>query len=95
MAKRNDDEVWALCRVPRDLLFRLRYTLEAYEGLCLSTTAPGGEGYVWLRTSRELRLSLEETLTALAHEMDLQVLGWGSGKPALLPDEPAPSTDRH
>ena len=37
-------EIWALCRVARPDIFLLRYTLEAHEGLCVSTTLPGGEG---------------------------------------------------
>jgi hypothetical protein len=80
----NTEEVWALCRLPRDRIWLLRYTLEAYEGLCLATTAPGGGGLVWVRTSPGLRRELEATLEALGQEMGVEVLGWGSGPPRLL-----------
>jgi hypothetical protein len=78
-------EVWALCRVPRERLFYLRYTLEAYEGLCLATTLPGRGGYVVTRTSPELRDELGRTLQALAEEMPLEVLRWGEGEPPAEP----------
>lgn len=80
----DTEEVWALCRVPRDRLWLLRYTLEGYDGLCLSTTAPGRGGLVWTRTSPSLRGELEATLEALGREMGVEVLGWGSGLLRLL-----------
>lgn len=79
----DTEEVWALCRVPRERLWLLRYTLEGYDGLCLSTTAPGRGGLVWTRTSPSLRRELAATLEALGEEMGVEVLGWGSGPPTL------------
>lgn len=74
-------EVWALCRVPREHLCYLRYTLEAYEGLCLPTTLPGREGLVRLLTTAEQRDDLAAVLDALAAEFPLQVERWGEGAP--------------
>lgn len=74
-------EVWVVCRAPVPDLVRLRYTLEAYEGLCLATTLPGGRGQVRLLTSTGLRPELEEVLGALASEMLLVMERWGEGHP--------------
>lgn len=74
-------EVWVVCRVPVPDLVRLRYTLEAYEGLCVATTLPGGAGRVRLLTSSGLRGELEETLEALGAEMPLVVEAWGEASP--------------
>lgn len=79
MERPDTEEVWALCRVPRDRICLLRYTLEAYEGLCLATTAAGRAGLVWARTSPALRPELELTLAALGREIGVEVLEWGSG----------------
>lgn len=76
-----DDEVWVRCRVPKADICYLRYTLEAYEGLCVPTTLPGKGGVVQLLTSRALRAQLEEVLAALAGETGLQILEWGEGNP--------------
>lgn len=73
-------EVWALCRVPRDRICHLRYTLEAYEGLCLSTTLPGRGGAVLVRTSPDLREELKRTLVALTEEIPFEVERWGEGE---------------
>lgn len=83
MVEPETSEVWALCRIARDRLFRLRYTLEAYEGLCVATTAPGRGGLVWLRTSPSLRRELESVLAALAEEIGVEVVTWGEGAPRL------------
>jgi hypothetical protein len=72
-------EVWVLCRVPKPEVCYLRYTLEAYEGLCIPTTLPGQGGVVRLLTSRESREALEATLHALSEELELEVLAWGEG----------------
>ncbi|MEW6486975.1 MAG: DUF4911 domain-containing protein [Thermodesulfobacteriota bacterium] len=74
-------EVWVVCRVPVPDLVRLRYTLEAYEGLCVATTLPGGLGRVRLLTSAGLRSELEGVLGALAAEMPLVTERWGEGLP--------------
>jgi hypothetical protein len=74
-------EVWALCRAPKADLVYLRYTLEAYEGLCLATTLPGGGGLVELRSSVDRRAELEEALLSLASEIPLVVEAWGEGVP--------------
>ena len=74
-------EIWAVCRVPRSELVYLRYTLEAYEGLCLATTLPGREGLVRLATTETSRRDLEAVLSALAEEIDLTVERWGEGVP--------------
>lgn len=73
------EEVWVICRVPVPELVRLRYTLEAYEGLCVATTLPGGQGRVRLLTSAGLRRELEGVLHALADEMPLVAETWGEG----------------
>ncbi|MDW7709564.1 MAG: DUF4911 domain-containing protein [Deferrisomatales bacterium] len=74
-------ELWALCRAPRKDLVYLRYTLEAYEGLCVATTVPAGGGLVELRSSADRRDELEEVLASLAREIPLVVEGWGEGAP--------------
>lgn len=73
------NEAWALCRLPRDRICHLRYTLEAYEGLCLATTLPGRSGTVLVRTSPDLKNELEQTLLALALELPLEIVAWGEG----------------
>ncbi len=73
-------EIWALCRVPRAELVYLRYTLEAYEGLCLATTLPGRAGLVRLATVETSRRELEAVLSVLAEEIDLKVERWGGGE---------------
>lgn len=73
------NEAWALCRLPRDRICHLRYTLDAYEGLCLSTTLPGRSGTVLVRTSTQLKDELARTLDALALELPLEIVGWGEG----------------
>jgi hypothetical protein len=73
-------EAWALCRVPKAEICYFRYTLEAYEGLCLPTTLPGQGGLVRLLTSLELRPELERCLAGLAREVEFEVLEWGEGK---------------
>jgi hypothetical protein len=82
-------EAWALCRVPRERICRLRYTLEAYEGLCLSTTLPGRGGLVLVRTSPGLKEELRQTLAGLAEELPFEILRWGEGD---APDEAAALT---
>ena len=74
------NEVWALCRLPRERICHLRYTLEAYEGLCLSTTPPGRSGTVLVRTSPALKDELAQTLAALALELPLELVSWGEGE---------------
>ena len=75
-------EIWVVCRVPRSEVCYLRYTLEAYEGLCVPTTLPGGGGAVRLLTGAAQRADLETLLEALALEMPIRVEGWGEGEEA-------------
>jgi hypothetical protein len=70
-------EIWALCRVARDEIVHLRYSIEAYEGLAVTTTLPGGEGLVRIYTEERLRPLLERVLASLALEMSLEVVEWG------------------
>ncbi len=77
----KEREVWALCRVPRAEVCYLRYTLESYEGLCIPTTLPGGEGLVRLLTSEGKRSALAEALSSLSRELTLEVVEWGWGPP--------------
>jgi hypothetical protein len=77
----ESDEIQVLCRVPRNELCYFRYTLEAYEGLCLPTTLPEGEGLVLLSTSKGQRRPLESLLHALAEEIPIQVLKWSHEPP--------------
>ncbi len=72
------DELRVTCRVPTRELCYFRYTLEAYEGLCLPTTLPGGEGRVQLATSAGQRPALEAVLQALSKEIPLEVEKWSS-----------------
>ena len=55
--------------------------MEAYEGLCVPTTLPGGEGLVRLITEKRLRGELEKVLKKLGDEMHIEVLRWGEGAP--------------
>lgn len=71
-------EIWALCRARKDQLCYLRYTLEAYEGLCVPTTLPGGDGLVRIASSEGQRSAVAVLLEALASEIGLEVLEWGS-----------------
>ena len=76
----NDEtrrEIWALCRVSRPDIFILRYTLEAHEGLCVSSTLPGGEGLVRVYTSVSQKAQLEKVLDGLTREMSLEIVEWG------------------
>ncbi|GAB4271466.1 MAG: hypothetical protein Kow0092_26230 [Deferrisomatales bacterium] len=66
-------DVSIYCRVPRGQLCYFRSTLEAYEGLCIASTLPGGEGRVRLLTSPELALELRGVLEALAAEVGASV----------------------
>ena len=72
------DELQVVCRIPTQELCYFRYTLEAYEGLCLTTTLTGGDGRVRLATSEGQRPQLEALLRALAKELPLEVEGWSS-----------------
>jgi len=74
-------EAWVICRARREDLVYLRNTLDAYEGLCLATTLPGGEGRLRLLTSAEQAPELEEVLSALAGECEITVERWGEGPP--------------
>jgi len=76
-AEKYEREIWALCRVPRDGIFHLRYSIEAYEGLAVTTTLPGGEGLVQVYTEAALRPLLERVLAGIAEEMELEVVEWG------------------
>ncbi len=69
-------ELHVICRVRRQDVGYLRYTLEAYEGLCLPTTLPGGGGRVRLATSPEQRPLLAHVLAGLGEEIGLQVEDW-------------------
>lgn len=78
-AERIHRDVWAICRVPRAEVCFLRYTLEAYEGLCIPTTLPGREGRLRLLTSPQKAAELDSVLRALAAELPLVVESWGEG----------------
>jgi len=73
------EEYWVLVRVERSEIFFLRYTLEAYEGLCVSTTQAGGEGLVLVYTAASQRETLNELIEALGAEMELEVIERGEG----------------
>ena len=73
-------ELQVTCRVPTRELCYFRYTLEAYEGLCLPTTLPGGEGRVRLATSAGQRPQLEAVLHALSEEIPLEVEEWSDAR---------------
>lgn len=72
-------EIWTLCRVPREAICYLRYTLESYEGLCIPTTVPGRGGLVRLLTEEHLVADLDLVLDGLAQELPLEILGRGEG----------------
>jgi len=72
-------ETWVICRVARKDLVYARNILDAYEGVCVPTTLPGGEGRLRLLTSSDRKLELSEVLDALAGECGLTVEGWGEG----------------
>ena len=74
------DELHVTCRAPTRELCYFRYTLEAYEGLCLPTTLPGGEGRVQLATSASQRPALEAVLQALSEEIPLEVEEWSNAR---------------
>ena len=76
---RSSAEIYALCRVPKAEICFVRYTLEAYEGLCVPTTLPGGGGRLRLLTSAGQRVELEAVLRALAEEVSLVVESWSEG----------------
>ncbi len=78
-ARPSYPDVWALCRVPRAEVCFVRYTLEAYEGLCIPTTLPGGAGRLRLLTSREQKADLDAVLRSLADQVALVVESWGEG----------------
>ena len=73
----SPEEIWVLCRVPRHEIFFLRYNLDAYEGVAVSTTLPGGEGLVRIFTDESQRKELEELLISFEREIDLEVVEWG------------------
>lgn len=70
-------ELQVICTVPTPELCYFRHTLEAYEGLCVPTTLPGGQGRVRLATSAAQRAKLATVLVALAKEIPLEVGPWG------------------
>lgn len=69
-------ELQVICTVSTPELCYFRHTLEAYEGLCVPTTLPGGQGRVRLATSAAQRARLATVLAALATEIPLQVGPW-------------------
>lgn len=75
----STSETFILCRADRADLFHLRYTLEAYEGLCVTTTLPGGGGVVRLSTSREQKETLLRVLQGIQQEVALEILGEEDG----------------
>jgi hypothetical protein len=75
------EEIWALCRVDRSDIFHVRYTLEAYEGLCIPTTLPGGGGLVRVIAEARQRDELRRVLEGLGDEIGLEILEWGEGRP--------------
>lgn len=70
-------EIWVLCKVERPQIFFLRYTIEAHEGLAVSTTLPGGEGLVRIYTELSREEELEELLSALQSEIGLEIVERG------------------
>ncbi len=70
-------EIWVVCRVARAEIFLIRYAIEAYEGLAVTTTLPGGEGLVRIYTEQRLRPLLEQVLEGLSQELTLEVMEWG------------------
>lgn len=74
-------DAWVLLRVPKADICILRYTLEAYEGLCVPTTLPGGGGLVRLTTSASLLPDLLEAVAGLGREIPIEVLDKGLGEP--------------
>lgn len=86
-------ELWVICRTPREELVFLRHTLEGYDGLCVTTTLPGHEGRVRLLTTEDRRTELEEVLQGLVGEVALQVEQWG-GAGAFTTRHP-PGAEEH
>ena len=76
---RDPNEINIFCRVPKGELCYLRYTLEAYEGLCTPTTLPGGGGRVRVTAGAGRRAELEAVLDALTEEIPLIVEQRGDG----------------
>lgn len=74
-------DVWVVVRLEKPEIYFLRYTVESYEGLCVPTTLPGGEGLVLLTTTSDLAETLAEALEGLKKEMEIEVLEWGTGDP--------------
>ena len=70
-------EIWVVVKIPRADIFFLRYTLDAYEGLAVLTTIPGGEGLVRIYTEESQRGELEAVIEGLKEEIDLEVIEWG------------------
>lgn len=76
-----DTDAWILLRVAKPDICLLRYTLEAYEGLCVPTTLPGGGGLVRLTTSLSLLQELLNAVEGLSREIDLEIIERGVGEP--------------
>lgn len=74
-------DAWVVVRVEKHEIFHLRYTMEAYEGLCVTTTLPGGQGLVRLNTSHSLIPDLMTVLEALKKEMELEIIEAGEDTP--------------
>ncbi|TAL16980.1 DUF4911 domain-containing protein [bacterium] len=70
-------EIWVLCRVPREEIFFLRYILDAYDGLAVSTTLPGGEGLVRIYTEMSRKEELDKLLEALGEEFSVEIADRG------------------
>lgn len=74
-------DAWIVVRVEKPEIFHLRYTMEAYEGLAVTTTLPGGEGLVRLNTSHSLIPDLTMVLNALKKELRLEIIETGEDTP--------------
>lgn len=74
-------DAWLLVRVAKPDICHLRYTLEAYEGLCVPTTLPGGNGMVRLTTSKGLIAELVRAIEGIAKEVEVEIIERGEGEP--------------
>ncbi len=74
-------EIWVECRVPHAHIYHVRYTLDAYEGLCLASTVEDPAGRVRLLSTEDRWEELREVLEALAQEVPLTILDQGIAEP--------------
>ncbi|NOY44697.1 MAG: DUF4911 domain-containing protein [Deltaproteobacteria bacterium] len=74
-------EIWVECRVPHAHIYFVRYTLDAYDGLCLASTVEDPSGRVRLLSTEDRADELDRVLEALAEEVPLRVVGRGTLDP--------------